>query len=170
MGLWLDGTSKPSNSPSSPGLAGCITLVGHRPQCCTAPLQIQSWGVLSFLPSLPRQQSLHPHRTLHLKHMAPPCLGGCPHLRWEAAHGVTGEHWQGHQAPFKSQSLMLSLPRLLRCNMIFLPMSLTVPRAIEVQRVCNSATSISCCPGKHLHWRISTKVLENTKNWPVQSY
>lgn len=31
-----------------------------------------------------------------------PLSGGVLTLRWEAAHGVTGEHWQEHQAPLKS--------------------------------------------------------------------
>lgn len=165
---------------SSPGLSGCITPVGHRaPLLPSSSPNPKLWIILSPLSA----QQAEPSPS---QDSAPEAFGfslvpgGCPqwlHHR-EPTPKMGSSTWrdwrtlalQEHQALFKSQSFMFSLPTLLRYNMMSLPMSLTGPRATEVKRVCNSATTVCCCPEKRVHWRISTKVLENTKNWPVQSY
>lgn len=153
---------------------------GTQPHCCPMPLQIQSCLILSPFSAQTAEPSSSQDSAPEVCVQLSPVLGECPewlhHSRPTPKMGSsTQRNWrtlalQEHQAPFKSQSFMFSFPGLLRCNMISLPTSHTVPRATEVQRVCNSTTSVCCCSGKHLRLRISTKVLENTKNGPLQSY
>lgn len=151
---------------------------GTRPHCCPAPLHIQSWVNLSTLFAQTAESSSSQNSTpeaysfpLSWVGVQSGCTTGDSHLRWEAAHGVTREHWHGRSIRLPSKD---SLSRFHSPDYWdqhdFVTYEPHVPRATEVQRLCNSANSVCCCSGKHLHWRISTKVLENIKNGPVQSY